>query len=218
MMTRKTTLATPLTIAIILFLSPRLTTAITADQILCTVACKYDTLTDLRAGFSQTVFLDDSDSAGYAVAGTLWVKPPAKFRLAMAHQTMVSDGDTLWTYAPRNQQVLVDQADTTGGISRPDQLFLRYFKEADAELLGSGEIAGRECYHLHLVPREVGTIDFLQVWVDKSTWLAYQLEVTDSGGVQTLYRFTDVCMNEGLVDSLFVFQVPEDVEVIDMRW
>jgi chaperone LolA len=193
-------------------------TAITADEILTNVSCKYDTLKDLRAGFSQTVFMDDSDSASYAVAGTLWVKPPAKFRLALPQQTMVSDGDTLWTYAPQNQQVLVDQADTTGGISRPDQLFLRYFKEADAELLGSGEIAGRECYHLHLVPREEGNIVFLQVWVDKNTWLAYQLEVTDSAGIRTLYRFTDVLMNRGLADILFVFQTPEDVEVIDMRW
>ena len=43
-------------------------------------------------------------------------------------------------------------------------------------------------------------------------------QLTDAGGMVTEYKFTDVRMNIGLADSLFVFRAPPEVEVIDLRW
>jgi outer membrane lipoprotein-sorting protein len=140
------------------------------------------------------------------------------FCLKLEHQTIISDGDTLWTYVPHNQQVLMDQADTTGGAARPDQLFLTYFKKAEAELMRSEKVAGRDCYLLHLESGGNRDISCLRVWVDKETWLARRLEVTDLGGMITDYQFTGVQVNPGLADSVFVFHPPPEVEVIDLRW
>ena len=210
-------LALPLAMAVLLLVSLP-AEAISAKKILNKVSGQYEDLKDFRADFSQTVFIDSTDSAGYAAAGTLWVKTPAKFRLDLQHQVIISDGDTLWTYVPRNQQVLVDRADTTDGATRPDQLFLRYFQEAEAELLDTVELDEREYYLLHLKPEQEEAISQLRVWVDKKTWLARRLVVTDGGGMVTEYEFTDVRMNVGLADSLFVFRAPPEVEVIDLRW
>jgi len=190
---------------------------ISAKKILKKVEDTYEDLKDFRAGFSQTMFIDSTDS-GYTVMGNLCVKKPDKFRLELEHQTMVSDGDTLWTYVPGNQQVLVDQADTTGEVTRPDQLFLKYFKEAEAELVGEEKLNGHGCYLLHLKPKKSEAISSLRVWVDQKTWLARRLEVTDTSGMITYYLFTDVQINPELADSMFVFQAPPDVEIIDLRW
>lgn len=190
---------------------------ISAKKILKKVDGEYKSLTDFVAGFSQTVYIDSTDS-GYTAVGKLLVKKPDKFRLELEHQTIVSDGDTLWTYVPRNQQVLVDQADTTGGATRPDQLFLTYFKEAEAELVDTEKLDGRDCYLLHLKPKESDIIASLRVWVDQKTWLARRVEVTQAGGMVTEYEFTDVQTNLGLADSVFVFRAPPEVEVIDLRW
>ena len=191
--------------------------AITAKKILKKVEDRYEDLEDFRADFSQTVFFDSTDS-GHTTSGNLWVKKPDKFRLELEHQTTVSDGDTLWTYVPVHQQVLVDQADTTGGVTRPDQLFLKYFKEADTELVDEEDLSGHGCYLLHLKPKKSEAISSLRVWVDQKTWLAARLEVTQEGGMITDYRFTDVQVNPELADSLFVFRAPPEVEVIDLRW
>jgi outer membrane lipoprotein carrier protein len=191
--------------------------AITAKKILKKVDKKYEDLSDFRAAFSQTIFVDSTDS-GYSTAGTLWVKKPDRFRLELERQTMISDGDTLWTYVPMHQQVLVDRVYPESAATRPDQLFLKYFKEADAELMDTVELDGHECYLLHLTPEEPDVAVFLKVWVDGKSWLARRLEVTDDGGLVTEYEFTDVQINLGLVDSLFVYRPPPEVEVIDMRW
>jgi outer membrane lipoprotein-sorting protein len=34
----------------------------------------------------------------------------------------------------------------------------------------------------------------------------------------TDYRFTEIKLNSGLSDYIFIFQAPDTVEVIDMRW
>jgi chaperone LolA len=192
--------------------------SITAQKILQKVAERYEHLTDFQAAFQQAVYMDSADTAGYLSSGTLWVKKPTKFRLKLEHQITVSDGATLWTYVPANSQVLVDAADTSGRALRPDQLFLTYFQDAEATLLGTEEVAGFGCYHLCLRPKEETGISSLQVWVDKDSWLARRLEFTDDGGMITSYRFTEIKTNPGLADSLFVFQAPDSVEVIDMRW
>lgn len=192
--------------------------SITAEEILHKVEERYESLTDFRAGFQQALYMDEADTTGYLASGTLWVKKPVKFRLELEHQTTVSDGQTLWTYVPDNNQVLVDAADTTGGGMRPDQLFLTYFQDAEATLCGTEKVAGFDCYHLCLQPAEETAVASLQVWVDQDTWLARRLTFTDDGGMITHYRFTEMHINPGLDDSLFVFQAPDTVEVIDMRW
>ena len=192
--------------------------AISAKKILKKVDKKYKDLSDFRAAFSQTILVDSTDSVGYAAVGTLWVKKPDRFRLELERQTMISDGDTLWTYVPVHQQVLVDRVYPESAASRPDQLFLKYFKEADAELASTVELDDHECYLLHLTPEEPEVAVFLKVWVDGKSWLARRLEVTDEGGLITEYEFTDVQTNLDLTDSLFVYRPPPEVEVIDMRW
>lgn len=205
-----------MTIAVFLMASPP-AGAISAKKILQKVEDTYENLKDFRTDFNQTVLVDSADS-GYTTMGKLWVKKPARFRLELEHQTMVSDGDTLWTYVPVHQQVLVDQADTSAGITRPDQLFLNYFKEADAELAREEDLNEHHCYLLHLKPKKNEAISSLRVWVDQKTWLPARLEVTQEDGMITDYRFTDVQVNPGLADSLFLFRAPPEVEVIDLRW
>jgi len=191
--------------------------AISAKKILKKVDKKYEDLSDFRAAFSQTILVDSTDS-GYSAAGTLWVKKPDRFRLQLERQTMISDGDTLWTYVPVHQQVLVDRVYPESAATRPDQLFLKYFKEADAKLVDTVKLDGHECYLLHLTPEESEVAVLLKVWVDGKSWLARRLEVTDDGGMITEYEFTDVQINLGLADSLFVYRPPPEVKVIDMRW
>jgi outer membrane lipoprotein carrier protein len=216
-MKRKRILPVLLLAMAILLMTSLPAVAISAKKILKKVEGEYNSLKDFTADFTQTVYVDSTDS-GYASAGRLRVKKPDMFHLDLEHHTIISDGDTLWTYVPHNQQVLVDQPDTTVGAARPDQLFLTYFKETAAELIRSEEVAGRDCYLLHLEPEGNRDISCLRVWVDKESWLARRLEVTDMGGMITDYQFTAVQVNPGLADSAFVFRPPPEVEIIDLRW
>jgi len=210
------TLMFPIILPVLLLTPPA--ESITAQEIIHKVEERYESLNDFQAVFQQALYMDEADTVGYLASGTLWVKKPVRFRLELEHQTTVSDGRTLWTYVPDNNQVLVDAVDTTGGSMRPDQLFLTYFQDAEAMLCGTEQVAGFDCYHLCLEPDEETAVASLQVWVDRDNWLARRLTFTDDGGMITHYRFTEMQINPGLADSLFVFQAPDTVEVIDMRW
>jgi chaperone LolA len=201
----------------VLLLTPR-AGAISTKEIITKVEERYENMADFRADFHQSVYLDSADTAGYVATGVLWVKKPHKFRLELKHQTTVSDGDTLWTYVPGNAQVLVDYADTTGAASSPEQLFLKYFRDAEVRLVGSEQITGLDCYHLHLRPECDQDICSLHLWVDQQTWLVRRLEFTDSGDMVTHYWFTETRTNLGLDENIFIFQAPDGVEIIDMRW
>ena len=57
----------------------------------------------------------------------------------------------------------------------------------------------------------------MKLWVDNSTWLIKKAEILDVNGKQTEYVVTDIKTNVGLEDSRFTFQVPEGVEIVDLR-
>jgi outer membrane lipoprotein carrier protein len=130
-------------------------------------------------------------------------------------QVIVADGTTLWFYQPEERQVLkapfraafrsTTPVSFLTGVGRIDDDF-------NVTLEGRNE---REIY-LQLVPkRDGGEIGRLKLTVDAATFDIVAAEVRDPLGNLTRLRFTDLQRNGGLADSLFQFEVPPGVDVVE---
>ncbi len=169
---------------------------------------------DLVARFSQSY---RSGMLGREITerGVLLVKRPGRMRWEYKdpeRKLFVSDGRTFYFYVPADKQVIVSEQDERRSLAarllsgKGD--LAQEFEASLAEPQEQGVL------RLRLVPRREQP-DVAEALLDVTPAgriRAIQLE--DSQGNRTRFRFEDVRENTGLKDDLFRFEVPKGVEVI----
>lgn len=170
------------------------------------------TVVDLTARFVQTY---RSGILGRQVVerGSVSIKRPGRMLWEYRdpeHKTFVSDGSRFYFYVPADRQVIVrDQAGQRGVavelLSGELDILARF--EAGLEPLPAGG------ERLRLVPRQLDP-DVERVYVDAdAAGRIRSIEIVDSQGNRSEFRFEAIRENVGLSDRLFRFRVPEGVEV-----
>ena len=179
----------------------------------------YDSLHTMRTHFTE-------DYHGAAMtrseSGTLWLKKPGKMRWEYDQprkKLFVSDGKTAWFYVPGEQQARKAPVSKLDDIRSPLRFLLGKTKlrkefdelgtapnikpESSGDIVLRGSPKGMED-RVPLVILEVtpdGRIDRIQI------------EETD--GAVTDFRFSDTQNNMAVADSLFQFTPPAGVEVVE---
>ena len=185
------------------------------------VQSRYEGIRDLEADFSQR-----SQSASFAGAplmdsdpktGRVVFAKPGKMRWTYAApdpSVVVSDGSTLWIY------------DVEGGTATRLEVTAGYLSGAALQfLLGDGnileefEVAAISCsgdrVSLDLTPRVDASYERLGLVANQKTGDIEETLVVDLFGNRTEIRFEAVEVNQGPEASVFQFEVPEGVELID---
>jgi outer membrane lipoprotein carrier protein len=152
------------------------------------------------------------------IRGTLLTKKPNKYRVELSDRTIVTDGVTVWSYTPANNQVIVNTFKLDDNALTPDKVLAAAPNDYKASFV-SEEKSGRATIHvMKLVPRdEASLIETMKLWVDGSTWLIKKVEILDVNGKKILYQVNDIKINTGLADSRFTYEVPKGVETVDLR-
>jgi outer membrane lipoprotein-sorting protein len=162
----------------------------------------------------------------------VWEKRPSKTRADMLESSMpeyegsvvVSDGEQVFVYLPEDNKVVVEEigpGEPSGpryAIEMMEELIEYVADTSEGRLIGEEEVAGVPTYILEFTPKE-GDESFLPagstatLWVDQERWVVLQAHlIGDTVGEGWMrVRFFEV--NTGLGDELFVFEVPEGVEV-----
>lgn len=175
-------------------------------------------LRTLSATFVLTTQYETVDRAGASRGRILLQRAQNKLRLEQDHQTVVSDGESVWTYVPENRQIIVSPADQRQGGMRPDDFFFYYTERYTPALAGTDSLNGVAHYILNLTAKdEMADPRMLQVWVDSRQWLTRKVVYSDDLGTTTTIVFPDVRVNPVLPDETFVMPVPKGVEVVDLR-
>ena len=187
------------------------------QEILGSVRKKYETIRDAELRFTQRTKFPQSPLEQRA-KGTLYLKKEHKYRIETEDQTVVTDGETVWSYSAANRQVLIDRFKLSERSFSPERILGGSTEEYTASIRGREKAVNTECIVLRLVPRAEGSlVSSLRLWVDPSEWLVRMAEITDANGKVTTYTVSDIKLNSGLSDSRFVMQIPEGAEVVDMR-
>ena len=176
----------------------------------------YDGIASMRLRFVQTAtstFMDTDER----YAGDL-VFTDTSYRIETSNQTIVSDGITTWVYNRGQDQVIInDFVEDEGAFSLTT--FLRSFSE---EYLSSWEgtqtLDGKRHDRLRLLPKN-GLAAFRQVdlWVRQSDTLVTRLIAVDLNDVRMVFDLSEIVVNPPLPTDYFMFEVPADVDVVDLR-
>ena len=181
---------------------------------------RYDTATDFKARFTQTL---TSTTMGRKTssAGGVMFKKPGRMRWDYdkpERATYVSDGNTLWLYEPDDAQAFKQSLSAS---QLPAALaFLtgkgKLAAEFDITLVDKSPYAAAGEYVLALSPKvaepQVKSLLFI---VDPKTFDVRESVITDGQGNTNDLTFADIKTNTKLPDSEFRWSPPSGTRVID---
>lgn len=187
------------------------------ENVLSRLQSKYQSTRDLYASFTQVVRFGVTGNT-QTFGGKLWMRKGNRYRIEMEQQTIVTDGKSVWTFSELNKQVLIDKFQDDPNAFTPDKVLVNVPKNYFANIIGNEKIDDGETLILKLIPKEKNSLTkSMKVWVNTSEWLMAKVEVLDVSDNQTTYLIKDIKINEGIADRLFHFDIPPDVEVVDLR-
>jgi chaperone LolA len=168
---------------------------------------KYKTIDDFTSSFRQ------STKTGHVVTGEFYYKAKDKFRIELDSRTIVSDGETVWNYTPKNNKVIITTADDkVNSFSIEDYVF------NFPEKCKVGEILNDDGNKILLLKPNSSELDFKEVklMINESS-LIDEIELTDL--MDNVYRveLKNTKINQSLGDKYFTFEIPQGTQIIDLR-
>lgn len=129
-------------------------------------------------------------------------------------EVMVTDGSRIWIHEPDLGQVTIQ--DFADEINRtPALLFSGQISELEASFDISMGTPGDEAeLRFILLPRDPGSL-FERLSLSFSGGVPVEMQFENSLGQQTSLTFSNVEVNAPVEESLFQFEIPRGVEVID---
>jgi outer membrane lipoprotein carrier protein len=133
---------------------------------------------------------------------------------------IITDGKTVWIYRPGENQVMLGRSADYFGckkgtdfFTKPGELSREFILE-----LAPKEFQQRGHYVLKLVPRtkRPGPAE-LYLFVSIETFDIVQTVSYSPFGDRTTIRFDGFRFDQGLNSSLFVFEIPEGTEVVQLQ-
>jgi outer membrane lipoprotein carrier protein len=181
---------------------------------------KYDAVRDFSADFVHT-YRGGVLRRQLVEQGRLTIRKPGKMRweyTSPEEKLFVSDGKTLYSYLPADNQVIVSEMPAEDRAATP-ALFLagkgslaRDFTSSFAEL---PEGLPEDALGLKLVPvRGQPDYEWLILAVDPETLALRGLVFVDAQGGTSTFAFTNLKENVGPPDKTFVFTPPRGADVV----
>ena len=105
---------------------------ITAEAITKKMQQHIDKVEGLSAEFSISTYMAALNQHRESSGQLYILRKKSKLRLEQADQTIVSDGKSVWTYIPVNQQIIVMPAEASKAGIRPDEFLFFYTNHSTA--------------------------------------------------------------------------------------
>ena len=184
---------------------------------------KFGGLSTLSARFERSHYLKLWDEK-QKVKGQLYVQRPDRFRFETRVQTVVTDGETAWNYAPADSQVVISRYDVVKNDRSYEKLlfdlilFGGYSGRYSPRYAGEERVNRKACHLVELRARQSETyISQIRLWVDRKQWVVRRVEYRNINNDVTTYTLSDLKLNKKLKADLFVLEPPEGIEIIDLR-
>ena len=150
-------------------------------------------------------------------SGRIDTQRPGLFRLEISGGDLfVADGRTIWSYSPKNEQVLASHYE--GEFKTPWEVLVDYTDAFVPVAVEETEFERRGCYLLTLKPSSASAdIAQLRLWIDRKKWHLLRAEKIETDDNTTVYTLKDHRVNKKIDPATFRFEVPDGVELIDRR-
>ena len=193
----------------------------TASAVIDRAVVAYKDIRTLRGSFEQ-VLRNPLTSSEMTARGEFEQQLPDRISVKFTDpkgDRIVVNGTTAWLYLPSTNpgQVYKVPAAAGGGSLNLTEQFLK----APAERFtmtsaGAATIGARATHAVTLVPRSpIAEFTKATVWVDDTTGLIRQFEITEPSGLVRRIRLIDAQVNAAVDGKSFTFTPPKGVQVID---
>jgi outer membrane lipoprotein carrier protein len=189
------------------------------DELVAALQIHWNQVADLTADFEQS-YTGGVLSTSSVERGTVAIRKPGLMRWDYTdpeEKLYISDGTTLYSYYPLDQQVITAALPPDDLTSTP-ALFLAGRGDLQRDFSVDYDRvtpALPDTWMVRLTPnRAASDYDWLTLAVEHDSLRFRQLIATDSQGGVSTFTFSNLMENQGLSDSLFVFQIPPDTDVI----
>lgn len=131
-------------------------------------------------------------------------------------ELIVTDGERLWNYQPDLLQVTVEAWEPERSELAAQLLSGRVDEiEADYFITG-GDVGNGNAFEFILEPVDPASL-YERVTLYFRGQTLNSIHVDNGNGQRTFWEFFNHEINEPIEDSVFVFEVPDDIELIDNR-
>ncbi|MCH7818644.1 MAG: outer membrane lipoprotein carrier protein LolA [Candidatus Marinimicrobia bacterium] len=170
---------------------------------------------EISISYEQSFSWKSSSSVSKSF-GKLDMKNLKKLRLQTDEQTLVTDGDLIWTYSSFTNQVVINKIDKSGGTIFPSDFLFEYPKDYNSKLVDENKFKGE--YLILLTPKNRSSfVTAIRIWLDDKDFLIRSIEYKDINGNVTLWEVTEMDIEPNFGDSHFDFETPPGAEVVDLR-
>jgi outer membrane lipoprotein carrier protein len=184
----------------------------------------YEGVQDIQADFGQETRFEGFETV-VSSKGRLFIKKPGRFRweyIEPTHDQVVINEGRAWIYTPRLKQVIVTPFSELSESDIPFRLLTetgrldRDFEIRWSRIQAPGGPSKAEGIGLELHPRDPKSgLDRIEIVVDPDRYLIRQMELFQTGGSRSRFALSRIRTNKNLRNSLFTFQVPKGVQVIE---
>jgi chaperone LolA len=193
---------------------PQAAAALTGAEAMARAREQFAASATFSARFEKQFYWSALDKT-QKLQGRIYTRKPDRFRVEVeGGDLVVADGQAIWVYSKKNQQVVVSEYN--GEVRTPWQVLLDYTAQWTPAGVEETRLDGRACYLLDLRPPGGGARQ-LKVWLERRRWLLLKVEERDESGDLVTYILKGHHLGPVLKPSLFRFVAPEGVEVIDRR-
>jgi outer membrane lipoprotein carrier protein len=180
-----------------------------------TVRKKYDENATIESQFELKIYWAVREKEERK-KGVVLIAPGDKFRVTAGKSLWVSDGYTLWQYNPQTNQVIIKKLVDVDFSSHPSQIISRYLAEYEYKKIDEN----REQIVAAWEPDSTSNAPFytsITVWIDKKDAVIDKIHAVDRNKNESTYTFRKTRFGAQVNASVFEFESPEGVSVIDVR-
>lgn len=178
---------------------------------------RYEMIDDATIQFEQHVKFGFSNIEQNFI-GTLKMKKPKYYRIESEHQTIVTDGITVWAYSTANNQVIIDKYKENSNSISPEQFMVNLPGNYYVSLLGQEKQTTGNVALLKLVPKDDRSfVKSVKISVEENGWMLRKILIIDVNETETTYTVKDIKLNTNIKERVFAFDTPEGAEVVDLR-
>ena len=170
-------------------------------------------MNSLTGKFKQKV-VDQNGAILQEVSGQFFFKKPNLFKwdyLEPSKSQLISDGELLYLYDPDLKQVVISQLKKFGGVS-PAMLLVTSDIESLFEVSVTQDEKGDNWFKA--VPNEPEKANFKEVFINFFRNELRGMKIIDNFDNTTEIEFLRVSQNVNINEAIFLFNTPEDIDVI----
>jgi len=185
-------------------------TQMSAEEIAKKVEEKYNAVKDMKG---EVVITTEINGTRRVEVIKFAMKKPDKFWQEGDNYTIVSNGKTMWIYDKRRNEVVKVNLPEKRPKFDYGEIIKDLLKRNEVKLLGSDEMAGRDCYVIEVIPKNKTFYVRQKLWIDKEFWYPLKIEI-NYGEFNSTIEYRNVTFNTGIPDEFFEFKPPKGVKVV----